>query len=142
MRSQDAVPDELEIIPDGEKSRPHSRTNDKGLNTAREGSPIPKTVVQKLDPTSPSHGEVPGTTAYSIRAADAAPDVITKIRDPEEEIAEQKQFLKPNETPIPKIVQPKAESEWSQGEVLALKPYEVDKENTTTNAVEQGDMSG
>lgn len=142
MRSQDAVPDELEIIQDGEKSRPYSRTNDKGLNTARDGSPIPITVVQKLDPTSPSHGEVPGTTAYSVRAADAAPDVITKIRDPGEEIAEQKQFLTANETPIPKIVQPKAESEWSQIEVLALKPYEVDKENSTTNAVKQGDMSG
>lgn len=142
MRSQDAVPDELEIIPDGEKSRPYSGTNDKGLNTAREGSPIPITVVQKLDPISPSHGEVPGTTAYSVRAADAAPDVITKIRDPEEEIAEHNQFLKANETPIPKIVQPKAESEWSQGEDLALKPYEVDKENSTTNAVKQGDMSG
>lgn len=142
MRSQDAVPDELEIIPDGEKSRPYSRANDRDRNTARGGSPIPKTVVQKLDPTSPSHGEVPGTTAYSVRAADAAPDVITKIRDPEEEIAAQKKALKPSETPIPKIVQPRAESEWSHGEVLALKPYEPSKETSTANAVRQGDVSG
>lgn len=142
MRSQDAVPDELEIIPDGEKSRPYSRANDQDRNTARGGSPIPKTVVQKLDPTSPSHGEVPGTIAYSVRAADAAPDVITKIRDPEEEIAAQKKSLKPNKTPIPKIVQPKAESEWSHGEALALKPYESSKENLTANAVKQGDISG
>lgn len=142
MRSQDAVPDELEIIPDGEKSRPYSRANDKDRNTAREGSPIPITVVQKLDPTSPSHGEVPGTTAYSVRAADAAPDVITKIRDPEEEIEAQKKSLTPNETPIPKIVQSKAEPEWSHGEVLALKPYESNKENPTANTVKQGDTSG
>lgn len=142
MRSQDAVPDELEIIPDGEKSRPYSRANDKDRHTARGGSPIPKTVVQKLDPTSPSHGEVPGTTAYSVRAADAAPDVITKIRDPEEEIAAQKNSLKPNEKPIPKIIQPRAESEWSHGEGLALEPYEPSKENPTANAVKQGDVSG
>lgn len=141
MRSQDAVPDELEIIPDGEKSRPYSRANE-DRNTARGGSPIPKTVIQKLDPTSPSHGEVPGTTAYSARAADAAPDVITKIRDPEEEIAAQKNSLKPSEIPIPKIVQPGAESEWSPGEVLALKPYEPSKENPTANAMKQGDVSG
>lgn len=142
MRSRDAVPDELEIIPDGEKSRPYPRANDKDPNTARGGSPIPKTVVQKLDPTSPSHGEVPGTTAYSVRAADAAPDVITKICDPEEEIATQKKFLKTNETPIPKIVQPKAELEWSHGEVLTLKPYGSSNENPITNAMKQGDISG
>lgn len=142
MRSQDAVPDELDIIPDGEKSRPYSRASENDRNTTPRGSPIPKTVVQKLDPTSPSHGEVPGTTAYSIRAADAAPDVITKISDLEEETVTKEIPLKPNDTPVPKIVQPKAESEWSHEEVLALKPYESSKEDTTANAVKQGDISG
>lgn len=142
MRSQDAVPDELEIISDGEKSRPYARAGDKDRITAPGGSPIPKTVVQKLDPTSPSHGEVPGTAAYSIRAADAAPDVITKISDPEEETATKGNPLKPNYTPVPKIVQPKAELEWSHGEVSALKPYEPSEEDTTANAVKQGVISG
>lgn len=142
MRSQDAVPDELEIIPDGEKSRPYSRASENDRNTTPRGSPIPKTVVQKLDPTSPSYGEVPGTTAYSIRAADAAPDVITKISDLEEETVTKENPLKPNDTPVPKIVRPKAESEWSHEEVLALKPYESSKEDTTANAVKQGDISG
>lgn len=142
MRSQDAVPDEVEIIPDGEKSRPYSKAGEKDRNTTPRGSPIPKTVVQKLDPTSPSHGEVPGTTAYSIRAADAAPDVITKISDLEEETVTKENPLKPNDTPVPKIVQPKAESEWSHGEVLTLKPYESSKEDTTANAAKQGDISG
>lgn len=142
MRSQDAIPDELEIIPDGEKSRPYSRASDKDRDTAPGGISIPKTVVQKLDPTSPSHGEVPGTAAYSTRAADAAPDVITKIFDPEQETATEENLLKPNDTPVPKIVQPKAESDLSHGEVLALKPYELRKEDTTANAVKQGDISG
>lgn len=135
MRSQDAVPDELEIIPDGEKSRPYSRGNDKDCDTAPGGISIPKTVVQKLDPTSPSHGEVPGTTAYSIRAADAAPDVITKISDPEQ-AATKENPLKFNNTLLPEIVQPNA------GEVVGLKPYESRNDDTTSNAVKQGDISG
>lgn len=141
MRSQDAVPDELEIIPDGEKSSPYSRASDKDRSIAPGGSPIPKTVLQKLDPTSPSHGEVPGTTAYSIRGAGAAPDVITKISDPEEETTTREHLLKPNHIPILKITQSKAESEWN-GEALALKPYESSKEDITANAVKQGDISG
>ena len=40
------------------------------------GKPIPKTMVEKVDPDIPSHGEVPGTHAYELRQADTAPDKV------------------------------------------------------------------
>jgi hypothetical protein len=39
---------------------------------------VPKMVVEKIDPTEPAHGDVPGTAAYEMRKADAEPDVILK----------------------------------------------------------------
>jgi hypothetical protein len=39
-------------------------------------------VIEKVDPSSPSHGDVPGTLAYEKRLADAAPDVVIKAPEP------------------------------------------------------------
>ena len=39
-------------------------------------------MVEKVDPSSPSHGDIPGTLAYEKRLADAAPDVVIKAPDP------------------------------------------------------------
>ena len=83
MRMQDAVPDELEIIPDGEESKHASGLASQHSNNSGTSIPIPKTVVQKVDPIFPAYGEVPGTTAHSIRRADAVPDVIVQVNDPE-----------------------------------------------------------
>lgn len=60
-RTQDAEPDELEVIPEGSGT-----------------DAIPKTVVEKVEPDKPSHGEVPGTEAYEKRKADAEPDQIVE----------------------------------------------------------------
>lgn len=40
------------------------------------GKPIPTTVVERVDPDVPAHGEVPGTHAYELRQADTAPDKV------------------------------------------------------------------
>lgn len=45
------------------------------------GLPIPKTVVEKVEPDHPSHGEVPGTEAYEIRTQDATPDEVRTAPD-------------------------------------------------------------
>jgi hypothetical protein len=74
-RTQDAVPDEVEIVPDGTRSRSTSRVTP-------GGSPIPKTVVEKIDPDQPGYGDVPGTEAHQLRLADAQPDVIIKAPQP------------------------------------------------------------
>ncbi|KAF9248800.1 hypothetical protein DTO012A7_2998 [Penicillium roqueforti] len=80
-REQDAVPDEVEVIPEGSDSQMPSPADDQSLSP--EGLPFPRTVVEKVDPDEPSHGEVPGTLAHEQRLADAVPDVVTKASDSE-----------------------------------------------------------
>lgn len=84
MRRQDAVPDELEIVPDGRLSKQNSSSSLLPVDSpalAPVPAPVPLMVVEKVDPDSPSHGEVPGTTAYEKRQADAAPDVVLKASE-------------------------------------------------------------
>ena len=88
MRMSDAVPDEIEVIPEGRRSRsattssqPRSRSHSQLSMESRPatpgGTPIPKTVVEKVD-FKPSYGEVDGTPAKEMRMADAMPDEIRK----------------------------------------------------------------
>jgi hypothetical protein len=48
------------------------------------------TVVEKVDPEEPSHGDIPGTIAHKVRAADAVPDVILKAPQPPQRKSEGK----------------------------------------------------
>ncbi|KAL1998121.1 hypothetical protein VTN02DRAFT_6821 [Thermoascus thermophilus] len=79
-REQDAVPDEIEVIPDGAPSR---RASSAGLEppSTPGGTPVPRTLVEKVDPSAASYGEVPGTEAYEKRKADATPDCILKVSE-------------------------------------------------------------
>lgn len=63
------------MIPDAEDG---NRSLDSNEDTSQMpgGKPVPTTVVEKVDPDTPSHGEVPGTHAYDLRQADTAPDRI------------------------------------------------------------------
>lgn len=81
MRTQDAVPDEVEIVPEGSRSRSASRVSASDRPLTPGGTPVPKTVVERVDDV-PAHGEVPGTLAHQQRLADAEPDVIVKIPQP------------------------------------------------------------
>ncbi len=84
LRTQDAVPDEIEIVPEGRRSRSSTLGGrDRALSGSPRpgtpgGSPIPKTVVEKVD-FKPSHGEVEGTEAKEIRRADAQPDEVREV---------------------------------------------------------------
>lgn len=82
MRTQDAVPDEVEIVPDGTRSRSTSRVSTSDRPLTPGGSPVPKTIVEKIDPDQPSYGDVPGTLAHQQRLADAAPDIVVKAPQP------------------------------------------------------------
>ena len=81
QRLSDASPDEVKIIPENkdqqdiEASRSDEKFNPPG------GKPIPKTVVEKVNPSEPAHGEVPGTHAYEIRQADSSPDKVVEAPD-------------------------------------------------------------
>lgn len=76
IRTRDAVPDEVEVIPEGMRSRSASRLKEEDRPSTPGGTMIPKTVVELVEPDKPSHGEVPGTAAYDMRMADATPDVV------------------------------------------------------------------
>lgn len=83
MRRQDAVPDEIEVVPEGARSR--SGTRSRAMSTlsssSRSHTPgdssVPKTVVERVD-DKPAHGEVDGTLAKEMRSADAEPDEVRK----------------------------------------------------------------
>lgn len=81
VREQDAVPDEIEVVPEGAPSGDRSPAGLQDRPSTPGDSPIPRTMVEKLDPDSPSYGEVPGTEAYEKRQADAVPDVVKKTND-------------------------------------------------------------
>ena len=80
LRTQDAVPDEIEVVPEGSRSRSASRVSEADRPVTPGGTIIPRMVVEKIDPDQPSHGEVPGTPAWELRRADADPDEV--IRSP------------------------------------------------------------
>lgn len=83
IRDQDAVPDQIEVIPDGSPSRDPSPAGLNDRPTTPGDSPIPRTMIEKVDPDSPSYGEVPGTEAFEKRQADAVPDFVKSTSDPE-----------------------------------------------------------
>lgn len=98
LRTQDAVPDEVEIVPEG--SRPRSAASSGGRSRAQShlsgseerpstpgGTPVPKTVVDRVD-DRPSYGEVDGTAAKEIRMADAAPDEVREAPEESKEALE------------------------------------------------------
>ena len=71
MRSQDAVPDEIDVRGGVET----------GSAALPGGAPIPITVVERVDPPGTNHGEVPGTDAWEKRKADATPDKLVEVPD-------------------------------------------------------------
>ncbi|KAM3425676.1 hypothetical protein BST61_g7617 [Cercospora zeina] len=89
LRTQDAVPDEIEIVPEGRRSRSatlqivgRSRGNSAASTSSTGsrpmtpgGTPIPKLIVERVD-NKPAHGEVEGTEAHAKRMADATPDEV------------------------------------------------------------------
>ncbi|EQL37068.1 hypothetical protein, variant [Blastomyces dermatitidis ATCC 26199] len=77
-RRLDAVPDEIEILGNGPPSRPGSRAS---TRATLDPKMVPRTIVEKIDPSSPSYGEEPGTRAYESHKADSAPDMIFKIQE-------------------------------------------------------------
>jgi hypothetical protein len=85
MRKQDAVPDEIEVVPEGQRSRSGTQSRSRAGSTFTSnsrpqtpgGSPIPRTVVERVD-DKPAHGEVAGTYAKEQRRMDAEPDEVRR----------------------------------------------------------------
>ena len=141
VRSQDAVPDEVEIISDGAPSRPSSRLSDHERPLTPGGTPIPRTVVQKVDPESPSYGDIPGTAAHKKREADAVPDVVLRASESERPSSDAPDVN--IDIPIPITVVTKVDSEPSHGEISGTDAHKIRKQDAEPDVVEEkGDVPG
>lgn len=138
-RESDAEPDEVTIIPEGTEdkdSEPRSSTPG--------GRPIPTTLVEKVDPSSPSHGEVPGTLAHEKRSADAVPDLVVKSGERSRSSSTRSRANStPGDLPIPITKVEKVDSVPSHGEVPGTKAFEMRKGDAEPDIVEEvGDAPG
>lgn len=111
MRTQDAVPDELEIIPEEKKDGDTSSSVNQKEASGLGGVHIPKTVVQQVDVPPSSQGEKPRPAAHSIHMADAVPDAVVRITDPETPLGQEAQSEnQSNDVPIPETDVTKVDS--------------------------------
>lgn len=137
------MPDEVEVVPEGQASRRGSIA----IETPRSGTPggtsIPKTVVEKIDPGSPSHGDVPGTAAHALRKADAVPDVVKPASSPDQESSSEPRSATSSEVPIPRTVITRVDSKPAHGEIPGTKAYDMRKGDAEPDILERkGDVAG
>jgi hypothetical protein len=142
-RLQDAVPDELEIVPEGKLSKRSSRQFLEPTASSG-GVVIPRTVVEKVDPSSPSHGDVPGTAAYQKRLADAAPDVVLKSPESGTHARSLSSFtdnegvegMESTQAPIPETIITRLDSRPAHGEVGGATAYEMWRQDAEPDDLE------
>lgn len=133
MRESDAKPDEVAVIPEGNKDN-----NVEPKPPTPGGHPIPTTLVEKVDPSSPSHGEVPGTLAHDKRAADAVPDMVVKTGNSSRPSSPRpRSSSTPGDLPIPTTKVEKVDSKPSHGEVPGTKAFDMRKEDAEPDIVEE-----
>jgi hypothetical protein len=137
FRESDTVLEEAAVIEKGKEN-----AGNEAHSSTPGGLPIPLTLVEKVDPSSPSHGELPGTIAHEKRAADAVPDLIIKTgeRSPR---TRSRPASTPGDLPIPVTRVEKVDSEPSHGEVPGTEAFEMRKEDAEPDIVEEvGDTTG
>ena len=131
------MPDEVEVVPDGKsRSRTISRAD---RHDTSDGSPVPKTVIDKVDSISPSHGEVPGTAAHSKRMADAVPDAVRGATDHAHENSSNDDLPGADSAavPVPRTVITRVDSKPSHGEVPGTEAFEIRKGDAKPDSLEK-----
>ena len=105
-------------------------------------SPIPKTVVDKVEPLSPSHGDIPGTAAHSKRQADAVPDVIRPASQSGHDASLQDlSGAASSEVPIPTTIVTRVDSKPAHGEVPGTDAHEIRQGDAKPDIIEtKGDV--
>ncbi|KAK0118922.1 hypothetical protein ONS95_007793 [Cadophora gregata] len=136
LREQDAAPDEIAIVP--EHTTPRISTPISKPSTPPGGQPIPLMIVEKVDPSSPSHGEVPGTLAHDMRAADAVPDLVVRSGERSRSSSTRSRAgSTPGDLPIPITKVEKIDSSPRHGEVPGTKAYELRRGDAEPDIVEE-----
>lgn len=140
-RAADAEPDQIAVKPEELKMRLETVSNSRPSTPG--GRPIPTTVVEKLDPEAPSHGEVPGTPAHEKRMADAVPDMVVKASprgsrtSSISSISRSRAGSTPGDRPIPKTRVERVDSKPSHGEVPGTEAYEKRREDAVPDTIEE-----
>jgi len=143
-RMADAVPDEVEVVPHNRLSKRSSQYLEPP--TTPGGSLIPRTVVEKIDPESPSYGEVPKTSGYLQRKMDAVPDVILKTPEPgrRSNYSSEESEGRPranSDIPVPETIITRVDSIPAHGEVPGTEAAKKRKLDASPNIVEtKGDI--
>ena len=135
MRTEDAAPDVLAVIPEDEANQAGSRPIDDERHSLQGESPIPTTVVEKVDPSTPSHGDVPGTAAHDIRKADAVPDII--MHAGERSTSSPSFESRRTNVPIPRTIVTRVDSSPAHGEVPGTDAYRIREADATPDVIEK-----
>jgi hypothetical protein len=134
-RAKDAVPDEVEVVPEGRLSKRSSQYLEPP--TTPGGTIIPRTVVEKVDPSFSSYGDEPGTRAYSHRKMDSIPDLV--LRAPEGERSRQQESQRsPSATSpqIPETIVTRVDDEPAYGEVKGTAAADRRQQDAKPDAME------
>jgi hypothetical protein len=129
MRQSDAEPDIIApvLVQDkGEYDSPSIHSS---------GSPIPRTLVENVDPSSPSHGDIPGTHAHDMRASDAVPDLILKPGHISPSSSSRSRSGSPGDQPMPTTKVEKVDSGPNHGEVPGTEAFELRKSDAEPDIV-------
>ena len=137
------MPDELEVVPEGRLSKRNSQLLLK--QNATPTSPIPKTVVEKIDPSEPAYGDLPGTEAYLKREADAVPDLVVKESESGRrsfDIDSYNTSPRPD-IPIPATVITRVDSSPAHGELEGTDAFKMRSQDAELDEAEvKGDPTG
>ncbi|KPI44453.1 uncharacterized protein AB675_8441 [Cyphellophora attinorum] len=139
-RAQDAVPDEVEVT--GRLSRRSSQYLEPP--TTPGGTLIPRTVVEKVDPSSPSYGEAPGSKGFSHRKADSVPDLVLKAPEPGKRKGPE-HGTSPSSgqsPPVPETIVTRVDSNPAYGEVDGTKAKERREKDAEPDVLEVQHESG
>lgn len=98
--------------------------------------------MEKVDPESPSHGDVPGTAAHTIRKADAVPDEVKSTSSPNQGSSSEPPSAS-SEVPVPRTVITRVDSKPAHGEVPGTDAYEIRKRDAEPDVLERkSDVAG
>ena len=128
------MPDEVEVT--GRLSKRSSQYLEPP--TTPGGSTIPRTVVEKVDPSSPSYGDEPGTRAFSHRKADSIPDLVLRAPGAGKKTASQAESSPTGSTsqPIPETVVTRVDSNPAYGEVEGTEARERREQDAEPDTLE------
>jgi hypothetical protein len=131
----------VEVVPEGRLSKRSSQYLEPP--TTPGGSVIPRTVVEKVDPSSSSYGDEPGTKGYKHRKMDSIPDLVLKAPENGRSVRGNAQTSPSIASPqIPETIVTRVDDEPAYGEVEGTAAAERRREDAAPDAVEIKPGSG